>query len=88
MSKFIYRLKNKSDRSGLNRVQVDHVNVAVGMEPANVSTNIRGLLRTIEAIRTVEPGQLAALVFQVLLQIVLPVEDAVAVRARKPHSVP
>jgi len=39
-------------------------------------------------VRTLEPWQLAALVFEVLVEIVLPVEDADAVWARKPGFVP
>lgn len=70
------------------RVHVDHVNLAGGMEPANVRANVRGLLRAVEAVRTVEPRQLAAFILEVLLKIVLPVEDAVAVRAGKLDFVP
>lgn len=78
------------ERLGLNatRIQVDHVNFAAGMKPANVSTNIRGFLRAVETVRTLEPRQLAAFVFEVFVEIILPVEDAVAVRARKPDFVP
>lgn len=52
------------------------------MEPANVRDNLRCLLRTEEAVRTLEPRQLA-FVREVHLQIVLPVEDVIAVRAEK-----
>jgi len=45
--------------------------------------NVRGLLREVDAVRTLKSWQLAALVFQMLLQIILPVEDAVAARAGK-----
>ena len=70
------------------RIQVDHVNFTTRMKSANVSTNVRGFLRTVETVRTLEPWQLAALVFEVLIEIVLPVEDADAVWARKPGFVP
>lgn len=46
--------------------------------------NVRGLLRAVMAVWTLESRQLAALVLEMLLQIILPVEDAVAFRARKP----
>ena len=74
-------------RLNTTRIQIDHVNFAAGMKSANVSTNVRGFLRAVETVRTLEPRQLAALVFEVLVEIVLPIEDAVAVWARKPGFV-
>lgn len=57
------------------------------MEPANVRDNVR-LLRAEEAVRTLVPRQLAALILEVYLQIVLPVEDVGAIRAEKLDFMP
>lgn len=69
---------------GLNatRFQVDHVNVAAVMEAPNVRADVRGLLGAVLAVRALESRILPALVLQMLLQIVLPVEDALAVLFR------
>lgn len=65
-------------------VQVDHVDDEPEMDTAHVRPYVRGLLRPVLAVRTLKPGQLAALVLQVLLQVVLPVEHAAAIRTREP----
>lgn len=54
------------------------------METTNVRANVRGFLRAVMAVWTLEPRQLATLVLEMLLQIILPIEDAVAFRAGKP----
>lgn len=55
------------NRLNESRVQVDHVNTAAGMETANVRADVRGLLGVVDAVRALEPRQLAALVLQMLL---------------------
>lgn len=53
------------------------------VKTAYVCAYVRGLLRTVVAIRTLESRRLAALVLQVFLQVVLPVENAAAARTRE-----
>lgn len=67
----------------LNASQINHVDVAAAMKAADVRADVRGLLGAIEAVGALEPRRLPALVFEVLLQVVLPAEDAAARRAGK-----
>lgn len=62
------------------RVKIDHVNGAAEVNAPYVRPNVGRFLRPVLAVRTLKPRQLAALVLQVLLKIVLPVEDAAAIR--------
>lgn len=51
------------------------------MEAADVRADVRGLLGAVQAVGALEPRRLPALVLEVFLQVVLPVEDAAASRA-------
>ena len=53
------------------------------MNGPNVRANVGRFLRAIIAMRTLEPRQLATFVLEMLLQVVLPVENAAAIRTGK-----
>lgn len=71
----------------LNAGQVDDVNTEARMKAADVRADVRGLLGAVQAVRTLEPRRLPALVLEMLLQVVLPIEDAAALRAGEPGFV-
>lgn len=48
-----------------------------------MSANIGRFLRTVLAIRALEPRQLAALILEMLLQVVLPIENAATLWTRE-----
>lgn len=54
------------------------------MNGTDVRADVGRFLRTILAMRTFEPRQLTALVLEMLLQVVLPVENAAAIWTGKP----
>lgn len=53
------------------------------MNGADVGANIGRFLRTVFAIRALEPRQLAALVLKMFLQVVLPIENAATLWTRE-----
>ena len=62
------------------RFQIEHDDVSSTVVGAHVAAGVGRFLRPIIAVRTLEPRRLAALVPQVLVQVVLPIEDAGAFR--------
>lgn len=64
--------------------KIDHVNDRTKMNGTDVRADVGRFLRTILAMRTFEPRQLTALVLEMLLQVVLPVENAAAIWTGKP----
>lgn len=78
--------EQKKKLLNIRLTNIDDIYETTGVNASDMSTNIRGVFRSMKAIRTIESGLLSTLEFHVIPKIVFPAKNAVAIVARKFRS--